>query len=497
MAEFMKFREILFFGTVLCLTQLPSLVVAAEQGLTETLRDFVQRNQRRQAYGVYLKDQKFGWAIDEFKLGQHQGKDVAVYSFEMHGRFASAGESSTFQDLSSTCYSLEGEGEIVFAEQKTTEDGHETIRTVVRDGQDLIVTTQSAAGTAKRRVPTPRETVGLMQRLEAWLARPPKRGETFASYSTAWEQEEVETKETITFRGAKSMVWGGVKTDIYLVKINIEGMSLDFEVLADGTPVKGMLGGFFELRAEKESMAKTLGEETVDLLLASSIKVNKPLGDPEAIERLTLKIRGPRDAVIPGSHRQRIVSRRGRTFVLELDRDFRSPRPQPLAPAERSDFLKATPMVQCDDERIRSLAREIVGTETDPLEQARRLQGWVFDNLRQSMASNASSALDVLHKKAGDCTELTLLFVALARAAGLPAREVGGVMYAEEEIPMFGWHAWAEIHDGHQWVSVDPTWNQVFVDAAHIKFSEDPKDWSWVNLLGKLEIEVVKIQKRK
>jgi transglutaminase-like putative cysteine protease len=90
-----------------------------------------------------------------------------------------------------------------------------------------------------------------------------------------------------------------------------------------------------------------------------------------------------------------------------------------------------------------------------------------------------------------------LLFVALARAAGLPAREVGGVAYVGGDEPAFGWHAWAEIHDGSQWVAVDPTWGEVYVDATHIKFTEGSEDRSYVNVAGKLKLKVVKVETKK
>ena len=34
--------------------------------------------------------------------------------------------------------------------------------------------------------------------------------------------------------------------------------------------------------------------------------------------------------------------------------------------------------------------------------------------------------------------------------------------------------------DGTQWVSVDPTWDEVYVDATHIKFSEGSQDYGWI-----------------
>ena len=45
-----------------------------------------------------------------------------------------------------------------------------------------------------------------------------------------------------------------------------------------------------------------------------------------------------------------------------------------------------------------------------------------------------------------------MLFVALARAAGIPSREAGGYMYMGDKLKAFGGHAWCEVVlDGH-WV---------------------------------------------
>ena len=104
--------------------------------------------------------------------------------------------------------------------------------------------------------------------------------------------------------------------------------------------------------------------------------------------------------------------------------------------------------MQSDHETLRKLAKEIVGDEKDPLKAATRIEKWVYKNLRKTYDANADDALTVLENKAGDCTEHTLLFTALARAAGIPAHEVGGLVYAGGDKPSFGWHAWAEIHDG-------------------------------------------------
>jgi transglutaminase-like putative cysteine protease len=109
------------------------------------------------------------------------------------------------------------------------------------------------------------------------------------------------------------------------------------------------------------------------------------------------------------------------------------------------------------------------------------------------MAANGSTTLQILDNLGGDCTEHTLLFVSLARAVGIPAREVGGLAYPDIGRPVFGWHAWAEIHDGRQWVSVDPTWGEFYVDATHIKFQEGSDDFAWMNVAGKIKLRVLRL----
>lgn len=64
------------------------------------------------------------------------------------------------------------------------------------------------------------------------------------------------------------------------------------------------------------------------------------------------------------------------------------------------------------------------------------------------------------------CTEFTDLFIALARSAGIPAREVNGYVYTDNpELKPLSLvadvlHAWPEYWNSetHTWVAVDPTW---------------------------------------
>ena len=78
------------------------------------------------------------------------------------------------------------------------------------------------------------------------------------------------------------------------------------------------------------------------------------------------------------------------------------------------------------------------------------------------------SAREVLRALRGDCNEHAVLVTALARAAGIPARVVAGVVYLDDG---FFYHAWSELWLG-AWVSADAVLDQMPVDATHVKLVE-------------------------
>src|SRR5205814_2129834 len=95
----------------------------------------------------------------------------------------------------------------------------------------------------------------------------------------------------------------------------------------------------------------------------------------------------------------------------------------------------------------------LAGGSRDPSVVARRINAWVYDSLRPVVTIGIPSALHVLRTRRGDCNEHTQLFVALARAAGIPARSVAGLAYVDGK---FYYHAWPEVLL-RGWVAVDPT----------------------------------------
>jgi transglutaminase-like putative cysteine protease len=158
--------------------------------------------------------------------------------------------------------------------------------------------------------------------------------------------------------------------------------------------------------------------------------------------------------------------------------------------AEALAELGATPLIQSDDRRIRERAESILGEVTDPVEAARKLNGWVFSSVRKEITPSIPSAIQVLRALRGDCNEHTVLFVALARSVGLPARTAIGLVSIEGR---FYYHAWPEVWLADRWVAMDPTLGQFPADASHLRFLVGglARQVELIRLIGRLEIEAI------
>jgi Transglutaminase-like superfamily len=157
--------------------------------------------------------------------------------------------------------------------------------------------------------------------------------------------------------------------------------------------------------------------------------------------------------------------------------------------AEFEPLLRAEPLIQSDDPRIQAQARQIAGGTRDPHRVVEQLNDWVYDHLDKQITISVPSAVEVLETKRGDCNEHTILFVAMARAMGIPARTAAGLAYVNGS---FYYHAWPEVYLG-DWVAVDPTFGQFPADAAHLRFTVGglARQVELIRLIGRLDLDII------
>jgi len=227
---------------------------------------------------------------------------------------------------------------------------------------------------------------------------------------------------------------------------------------------------------------------SADLIRQTAIAADASL-DAERLDALVVRLGGVDLAGFDLSGDRQVLSgdtlRVTREDSARLGTKWRLPwTGEPLA-----SYLAPEPLVQSDDPRIQAQARQLQDRYRRPEDFARRLTEWVYDNLDKRVTMSVPSAVEVLESRRGDCNEHTVLYVALARAAGLPARTAAGLVYVDGS---FYYHAWPEVYlDG--WVAVDPTLGQFPADAAHLRFVIGglARQVELIRLIGRLELEVL------
>ena len=181
----------------------------------------------------------------------------------------------------------------------------------------------------------------------------------------------------------------------------------------------------------------------------------------------------------------------GDTLVIRRERpaEIRPNYRLPASATELSQYLHPEPLLQSDDPRVQAQARQIIGRTRSPRRAAQRLNTWVHETLEKEVAITLPSAVQVLETRRGDCNEHTVLYVALARAIGLPARTAAGLVYLDGN---FYYHAWPEVYLD-RWVAVDPTFGQFPADAAHVRFTIGglARQVELLRLIGRLTLDVL------
>ncbi len=144
-------------------------------------------------------------------------------------------------------------------------------------------------------------------------------------------------------------------------------------------------------------------------------------------------------------------------------------------PSQYIQYTRPTELIDINSD-IRILANQIAHDEDDLFIIVSNLASWVNQNIDYDLSTLGQEAqapsTQVLIDRAGVCTEMSILFISMARSLGIPARFVTGLAYTDSDLfdEPWGLHGWAEVYfPDIGWVQFDPTYNQIgYIDASHI-----------------------------
>lgn len=143
-----------------------------------------------------------------------------------------------------------------------------------------------------------------------------------------------------------------------------------------------------------------------------------------------------------------------------------------LSPEQRARYTASTSTLRLDG-IVRETASKVTAGATGDLDKARRIYEWIVDNTQRNGKTRGCGTGDIESmlksgNLTGKCADLNALYVGLARASGLPARDIYGIRVAPSA---FGYkslgagsanitraqHCRADVFiDGIGWFPIDP-----------------------------------------
>ncbi len=358
----------------------------------------------------------------------------------------------------------------------------------------LVVTSSSGTRSEDRELPeAPALALNLSRRLAAQGLKTGDHHE-FLLFDPATLRN---SPMIVDVKGREVTLAGGRPTPAFRVAMGFAGITSTSWITDTGEVVREESPMGFIVVTESKERATAMavpGDVQLDLLEAAAVVPLAPrrIDDPSMVERLQLRLEGPdlSDPDVQG------VGQTIRGNIVEI-RDTLNARPEGADPgAER--FLHAEPLLESDAPEIQAEAARATAGATTPRAKAERLVRHVNGLLEKKPTVSIPSAREVLRTRVGDCNEHTALYVALARAAGLPARIAVGLVYLRGA---FYYHAWPEVYvaegrDRGLWLPVDPTLNQFPADATHVRLARGALDRqaAIVPLIGRTKITMLDVE---
>jgi hypothetical protein len=290
--------------------------------------------------------------------------------------------------------------------------------------------------------------------------------------------QDLETYRLTTTLGEETVrAIGGVNVKLRQATTLSEKEKVPADAYLDekGRMVEIAFGATVRAVAESEHVAKRLDQVEVFGLTRVQLPRLLPDSAKKVPGSVTLVMTGLPEKFHKNTERQKYKVAGDRVEVTLSARPPTSKaKSLPLMDPAGGANMKATIIVESDNPQIRALGKSIVGAEKDAFVAAKKIVAWVNQNLEKDYGASADRATDVLAQKKGDCTEHSLLAVALMRAVGIPSKRVDGVVYMvnDDRVPALYWHEWVEAYVG-EWVAMDPTFGQEIADATHFAVGEE------------------------
>ncbi len=422
-------------------------------------------------YNLTLMNNKIGYMHVSSEKTEYEGEEVDRNKVDMVMNFKALGT-----DIAIEITRVEYTGADLMPRyflSTSNESGLKQVEGRIVDGIAYIKTTLDGE-TTETEVAVPPDTISENTGVESLFRKGLKIGDkrnfhifSFDLLKPVKTEIEVEGKDTLTYQSEEKQVY------VLRQKVDMmNGITAKIWLDADGVNyrIEVPMMGFTMITAKTDKETALRGIEEIDVVLKTRILPSggQPKRNAKNFEaEVKLTSGNLRDAIMSNSRQKLEVNAEnvGRLSIHVPTVTAEDCPDLPLLDVE-GEFLSASAYIQTEAPAIRAKAQEILDGEANSWRAAEKLSQWVHTAITEKkMSGGFGTSLTALESRTGDCTEHTVLFIALARAAGIPARICSGVAYATDA---FYYHFWPEVYVG-TWVQMDPTLGQTIADATHIQ----------------------------
>jgi hypothetical protein len=489
---------------------------------------------------IYLRGAKVGYARTSFSELVEEGRRLTRVETTSSVIVQRAGQQTEHAILATAIETPEG-SLVRFFTQLRSGGTATTFRGRV-EGNELLVETETSGKTTDSRLPWPNAAGGGFLAVEQSLLRQPMQpGErrqvhglmAVVNQPVLMELVAGQVEPTKVLSHSEDLLRIDCRTKfaagepiVERVWVNREGVILKRQIDALGQEI---------YRTTCELALADIGPARFDLMLDTTVKVNRPLEKPHDTRRIRYRVSlaaGDPAQVFARSDTQEVLPIDPRTAEIVVEAVGQANDGVPAGPAvsgpnsdgdgvlrlASSGAVRATRestsdaptdddrqpnnLVQSDYPKIVTLAEAAAAEERDDWQVALRLERSVHDHIQRVSYSQAlATAADVAESGEGDCTEYAVLLAAMCRARGIPARVAIGLVYVSA-AQGFGYHMWNEVWIDGRWMPLDATIGQGHVGAAHLKLGHSNLKaagafgtfLSVARVIGHLKIEILEVQ---
>jgi hypothetical protein len=458
-----------------CLTALSvarPVSAAPKAPLSDALK--AARPKSGEHFGLYLLDKKVGYAFNDLSLA-HGTTDKAKAVSEFFFRANVGDKVSERRHTEVRFYEAKPGGRLLsFTIEDKGDGGEQRLEGEARLDGIRVVRKRPGRAVETLSLPATAETIedADQPRVAVFRSQP--------IVGTVLDGQDLDSyKMTTTLKPTERRLVRGVNVLLNKVVSISDKEKVPTEILLaeNGEMVELSISGAMKMISETAAVARRL--DRVEVFGLTRIVLPKPMPDKaQAVPGEVLMVMsGLPEKFWRDSYRQKF--KKTSDGQVEVAISAAAPRYEktvtlPVGDPNGGENLKSSLAIESANPEIQRQAKKIVGDEKDAYEAAKKIVGWVGSNMKKEYGASADRATDVLHQMRGDCTEHSLLSVALLRAAGIPARRVDGLVYMEtgDRIPALYWHEWVEAYVG-EWTQLDPTFGETVAHATHFALGEE------------------------